>query len=336
MGTKSNSFTLTFSEKALAYRIYVIALFLMILVGLLGRFVYDLVGMVSNCGAGGYTDESYLARCDSDFYGDYDTRAFLYDLEPVAVQNAKNSRVVFSGNSRIQFAFSTNAVRDYFSRIGVKHYVFGFGDSREAFLKTVIEKMALKPELLIVQTDSWYFGWLGDREPFRPNKLPPAAPASIRFKKLKQMAHRQICSNATFVNYFGGCPDKNVLFRNRISGEWDFKSITKNRRIYPIDFDYEVDDELLKRQKIYATEFMKAVKVPRNCIVFTSVPWPLEKVGTGRALAEYLGVRFVLPKVIGLKTFDGSHLDEESAELFSKAFLRELEPIMRECVTGIR
>ncbi len=317
------------------YRSYVAVLLLIIPLGLGGRFVYDLIGMVRNCGASGYTDQSYLARCDSDFYGDYDTKAFLYNLESSAVQNAKRSSVVFAGNSRIQFAFATNSVRSYFSNAGIKHYIFGFGDSREAFLKTVIERIDLRPELLIVQTDSWYFGWLGDREPFKAQKLPQTAPASIHFKKIKQIAHRKICT-IDLIHRLGGCPNKNVLFRNRISGEWDFRSITKDRRIYSIDFDYTVDEDLLKRQKHYAKELMQAIKVPRNCIVFTSVPWPLEKVGTGRALAEYLGVRFILPTVSGLKTFDGSHLEEQSAELFSDAFLRDLEPIMRECVPGAR
>jgi hypothetical protein len=308
----------------------------MSLLGLGGRFVYDLVGMVRNCGAGGYTEDSYLARCDSEFFGDYDTRAFLYDLEPAAVKSAKTSTVVFAGNSRIQFTFGNNAVREYFSRAGIKYYLFGFGDSREAFLKTVIEKMDLNPKLLVVQTDSWYFGWLGDTEPFKASKLQETAPASMQFKKLKQMVHRQICSNSLFVDYFGSCPDKNVLFRNRTSGEWDFRSVTKDRRIYSFDFDYTVDDELLARQKSYAREFLKAIKVPLNCVVFTSIPWPKEHVGTGRALAEYLGVRFILPRVAGLRTFDDSHLDADSAERFSAAFVRELDPIVRECVTGVR
>lgn len=319
----------------MAYRSYVVTLLLLCVLGLGGRFIYDLVGMVRNCGAGGYTDESYLSRCDNNYFGDYDTRAFLYNLEPDAVKNAKNSTIVFTGNSRIQFTFGSNAVREYFSRIGIKYYLFGFGDAREAFVKTVISKLDIAPKLLVVQTDSWYFGWLGDGEPFSASKLSNDTPASYRFKKLKQIVHRKICLSAVFINLFGNCPDKNVIFRNRSTGEWDFRSITKGRRIYPIDFDYEVDKKLLERQKPYAREFMKVVKVPNNCVVFTSVPWPQEHVGTGRVLAEYLGVRYILPKVTGLQTFDGSHLDAESAERFSEAFLRELEPIMRECVTGV-
>ena len=320
------------------YSTYVGALLLICAFGAGGRFFYaiisDLAGMLGNCGAAGYSGDSYLARCESESYGDYDTKAFLYDLEPAAVRNAKDSTVVFTGNSRIQFTFGTDAVRQHFTNTGIKHYLLGFGDSREAFLQALLQKMAIQPKLLIVQTDSWYFGWLGDAEPFKASQFSGFAPATVRYQQLKQWIHRHLCSSTVFIDRFGACPDKNVLFRNRSSGEWDYTSITWGRPVHQFGFDYAVDNELLERQKPYARKFMDVINVPRNCVVFTSVPWPHQHLGTGRALAEYLGVRFVLPKLSGLKTFDNSHLDAESAERFSEAFMRELAPILQECVAA--
>jgi hypothetical protein len=40
----------------------------------------------------------------------------------------------------------------------------------------------------------------------------------------------------------------------------------------------------------------------------------------------------VAPRLEGLKTFDGSHLDRESAERWSKAFLQASAAQIRRCV----
>jgi hypothetical protein len=50
------------------------------------------------------------------------------------------------------------------------------------------------------------------------------------------------------------------------------------------------------------------------------------------AIAAKLGHDLLAPQIDGLLTFDGSHLDEASAERWSAAFLREAGPRIRRCV----
>src|SRR5690349_12039247 len=50
---------------------------------------------------------AFLAFCESPRYGDYEHGAYYFDLEPEAIEALKKAEVLFLGNSRAQFAFST-------------------------------------------------------------------------------------------------------------------------------------------------------------------------------------------------------------------------------------
>ena len=85
------------------------ALYLVILVfSLLAALGYKLrTDGVFACPASGYGSDHYLAYCQTGGYGDYDHGAFWFGLEPEAQRAATDADVLFLGNSRMQFAFST-------------------------------------------------------------------------------------------------------------------------------------------------------------------------------------------------------------------------------------
>jgi hypothetical protein len=72
--------------------------------------------------------------------------------------------------------------------------------------------------------------------------------------------------------------------------------------------------------------------VDRSCVIFTIVPTVETKRAEASAIAAKVGQELLSPQVDGLSTFDGSHLDEASAERWSKAFLQEVGPRIRACV----
>jgi hypothetical protein len=63
--------------------------------------------MIFACKASGYPSDRYISYCGATEYGDYEHGAFWFDLEPVAELSAANADVIFLGNSRTQFGFST-------------------------------------------------------------------------------------------------------------------------------------------------------------------------------------------------------------------------------------
>ena len=55
---------------------------------------------------------------------------------------------------------------------------------------------------------------------------------------------------------------------------------------------------------------------------------------TAAAVAKELGIAFVPGAPDGLTTFDGSHLNQSSAERWSSAFFQAAVPQIRSCLKG--
>src|SRR5688572_16088191 len=62
----------------------------------------------------GYGPGQYLAYCNVEGYGEYDHGAFWFELEPDTHAAAREAEVIFLGNSRLQFAFSTASTERWF------------------------------------------------------------------------------------------------------------------------------------------------------------------------------------------------------------------------------
>ncbi len=79
--------------------------------------------------------------------------------------------------------------------------------------------------------------------------------------------------------------------------------------------------------------FLNRIGIDRRCVVFTGIPnSALNSTEVAEVLATALHTRFLAPKIDGLGTIDGGHLNSRSAELWSAAFLKELTPIINECL----
>jgi hypothetical protein len=80
-----------------------------------------------------------------------------------------------------------------------------------------------------------------------------------------------------------------------------------------------------------AKEFIGRLKVERQCVVLTIVPNKDTRRAEAQTIANALGVSFIAPRVEGLTTFDGSHLDVASAARWSAAFLDAAGPVLQRC-----
>ena len=320
---------------------YIALLLGLILLGASCMMAYDTLGLARNCSAKGYSDDQFLAGCTSDFFGNYERAAYLFNLEPNAVMHLRNAAVVFLGTSRPMMAFGTHAIDEIFEANHIKYYLFGFPGEGEKFPKLVMQKLGIAPQVLIINVDVLFFdGHINADAPVGNSKQ--NALNANRLKKIQQIIHSHICRSDAWTKVIDGCPDKNSIFRSRSTGKWDNSSLhIAERKGAPFRFDFEIDVDLLEKQKHFAREFLDGIATPRNCIVLTTVPYtadtPIPNVpghlGTTEKLAEYLGVRSILPRVDGLQSYDGgSHLDAISAERYSRAFAKELMPIVNECV----
>ena len=100
---------------------------------------------------------TFRAYCMSPYYGAYEQGAYWLDLEPAAIAHLKKAEVLFLGNSRAQFGFSTDKIRDYFGARGIPFYVMGFSYGESSYFAiALIEKYHLKPKLVVIDADPFF------------------------------------------------------------------------------------------------------------------------------------------------------------------------------------
>src|SRR5271155_584737 len=100
---------------------------LVILLALFAAYVYKFrKETIFACQATLYSSDRYIASCNGTHYADYEHGAFAFDLEPEAENFAGDADVLFLGNSRLQYAFSTSATADWFSAASAQYYLLGF------------------------------------------------------------------------------------------------------------------------------------------------------------------------------------------------------------------
>jgi hypothetical protein len=300
---------------------------LIILVAALASAAFSLrKNGVFNCKAFGYGGNNYLAYCGGNNYGDYDYGAFWFGLEPEAVIAAQQAQVLFLGNSRLQFGFSTNAVDHWFSDHSVRHYLFGFAyDGNYKFADPLIRRMRPGAAVYVINLDLFFEE--SDTPPARAVLRDRTAEVRYEQKRQWQRIHEPFCQFAAVV-----CGNGRAFFRSRHTGAWIRAGGGDGS--YPVSYEDEIREDTLTAYVARGEKFLSDLRVPRECVILTMVPTVNTNAGTARAIAEGLGQNLIAPHSEDLNTFDHSHLDPESAERWSTAFLSIAGPRILKCLNG--
>jgi hypothetical protein len=271
-----------------------------------------------------YAGNHYLGHCETSGYGDYDHGAFWFDLEPIIRRAAQSADVLFVGNSRMQFGFSAPALGYWFATQDQEYYLLGFSHGETAnFLGPMLDALQPMARVYIVNADEFFVdSWTG---PGLDVLRSEDALARYRAKNRWQTIHRFICNRTAI------CGNTMAFFRQRETGEWILggKSVgtpAMSDRALPLD------EPRVTEMRTQALDFVSRLGVSRECIIFTYVPPRISDRATIQALAAAVGVPFVSPQLDGLQTFDGSHLDRNSAQRFTIAFFEEAAPLLKRCL----
>jgi hypothetical protein len=280
---------------------------------------------IFSCPGTGYGPDSYLAYCEANQYGDYDHGAFWFGaLEPGVRQFLRGAQVLFVGNSRMQFGFSSDATRSWFAAAGAPYYLMGFAYwENYQFEWPLLQRVKPKPMVYVVNLDL-FFGTV-ESGPARLVMGDSGASSHYRRKRVWQVPHRLICSLGTRI-----CGDHETFFRSISTGEYTRSGGT---RIHdPVSFDLQADAGLAADYVKRGREFFRSLPVDRKCILLTIVPSKDTHVGTARAIADALGFTLIAPQIADLTMFDHAHLDRPSAERWSRAFFEAAGPQIRGCL----
>lgn len=288
---------------------------------------------------------TFLAYCTEPHYGFYEHGAYWFDLQPDAIERLKKAEVIFLGNSRAQFGFSTDKIREYFRQRSIPYYVMGFSYGESAYFAiAMIEKYQLKPKVLVIDADPFFNtgysnpanaifdqsgSWL-DRD---------LRWVSVRWDYLTR--HYFNLLQPSLCAIFGKliCTSEfKAIYRSEYDGMWiwrdvyappDGESIPNEPKNAVIGVDIAIDLQYEARR------FMSRISVPPECVVITQVPNSVHEAKTYTyEMGKITGAQVVFPELSGLSTIDSSHLNWTSAQRWSEAFLKGADPIITRCTSS--
>jgi hypothetical protein len=277
------------------------------------------------CQADGYSSDRYLAYCHGANYADYEHGAFQFDLEPSAQEFARNADVLFLGNSRLQAAFSTVATAEWFSAASARYYLMGFSYFENMiFAEELLRRIHPRAGVYVINVDDFF-----DRSESLPVKTifhDPEARNRYKQKHFWQRVHEPICKA-----FSAFCGTKFVIFRSRETGSY-YREGMAQRNITPVSYDESVSQNVVNNNTAAAIDFLSRF-VRGKCTILTTVPFVGTKIGNANAIAIGVGAQLVTPGIVdGLQTYDGYHLDQPSAERWSRAFFLAANSRIRSCL----
>jgi hypothetical protein len=292
----------------------------------------------ATCWAGGYKQDAWMAYCNSERYGVYDTEAIWHSIESEAVPEIRAAKVLTLSDSHMQNALSLGGASEWFVGRGLSFYMLGVPHNESGFGERLLERLKPYPEVVILDASPYFTGEVGkfERGIFDD---PQGSRDGVVALKGFQSWHQRFCSELP-----AACGHNFSYFRSRRDGHWIFPeqssaiwigwhNVPNDNQRYPTGSLPDV--ELLPRYPQYLENARKLVgmlPVAPQCIVITSVPATYDLRSLAQYLGKSLGLSVVDPVVNGLYTFDKAHLTPESSVRWTRAFLQELDPIIRRCV----
>lgn len=279
---------------------------------------------IFNCQASGYSSTRYLGYCNAKSYGDYDHGAIWFNLEPAARTAAAHAQALFIGNSRTVFGFSSKATDDWFSSVSKSYYLLGFTHYENyTFEGPLLGKLHPKARVYVINIDTFF-----ERSETQPGKTvmrDGSAETHYGERRKWQGIHRAVCTAFKAL-----CGNDIAIYRSTSTGAW---SATGGRPTSAlVSYDDDIDQNKLASYTALGKEFLPGLTADRRCTILTIIPAVKTDVGTARAIASALDRTLVAPTPAGLMTFDGYHLDPESAQRWSAAFFEEAGPQIRQCL----
>lgn len=255
----------------------------------------------------------------------YSHRVLWYDAGP-SVANAREADVVFFGDSRMLFALPPWVARSFFRSRDLRWFQLGLAyGERSTFATALLERHGIAPRLAVVDAGQFFdpgISWLGatlvreagswgeQRETFETR-------AGYQFDRWARPIFPHVLPMLFDRGSERGLLD---LLRSADDGSWLVRRYRDESE--PLVEQAPSSSPLDPRP---ALAFREAVERGGGRLVLTDVPGDVANRPRAQALAEFLEVPFVAPRVRGLTSGDGVHLDRPSARRFAAALLAGLE-----------
>ena len=283
------------------------------------------------CWSSKYGPLYYLTVCDkvgepAGPVPEYEAGTIYYGLESGISEAIRNAQVIFVGSSKLQHAFSTQATTDYFAKQNIRFYILGFTNRNIGIVLPILKRKQASPSLLIVNVEIPFF-------------TRSDLPGGLRtYWRLAKMAALQRLQRAICPNFPSFCsPPGRAIYRSANTGQWRWRDSYFPEQSLPFNelLQHEFSDNEFKAAVDSAERFLREISINRNCIVFIGIPNNVQDApAIASQLAQRLGTQLILPTVERLFLLDDGHLNFESAEHWSAAFLSKLTPVLQKCLSN--
>jgi hypothetical protein len=298
----------------------------LVVVVTLAAFAYDLRDNgIFACSSAASEPGRYLAYCNSGAYNDYDHGAFWFGLEPDAIRAVQRADALFLGTSRMQFAFSSAATRNWFASRNAAFYLLGFSYSENvSFTGPLLTKLGPRARVYVINTDRFFETAL--TEPAADVVYGDAAESRHRRKRIWQIPHRFLCGTVPVI-----CGDRMGFVRTIADGTWTLQGSDGLQPGHIKAAPPRTEKQLAERVAA-AEQFLAGLPIERDCVVLTVAPSGATPWDEAAALADALGVSLFAPRLDGLRTFDDSHLDRPSADRWAEQFFASAGGKIAACI----
>jgi len=259
--------------------------------------------------------------------GHVDHHVLYFGTDADSRQNLQRADVLLMGNSRLMFALRGAALREYFNARGMRVFALGFGhDEQHAFPTALMRRHGLRPRLVMANIDKFFGGvtsaW-GERvlrdTRFGAWKTEVEAGAA---HAVRRSLHRVV----PHVPDLWKGEREFVIYRSQRDGSWfSATDFGHGSRLAPF---YRGRDAVRPHNLALARAFKREVEATGARLVFVLMPGRDVSLTYAQRLSDEVQVPLVAPEVDGLRTMDGSHLTDGSAERYARVFFQHLDPVL--------
>jgi hypothetical protein len=320
----------------LSVRVYWIVL-LAVFLGLTGVKMLADRGQQMTCWPGGYQKDAWMAYCNSERYGVYDIEAVWHHVEPDVVPAVAAARVLTLSDSHLQNALSLGGASEWFAAHNYPFYMLGLPTEESGFGERLLDNLHPRPDVLILDASPYFTGELGGLETPMFSDLGSSRKQVLELKDY-QVQHQAWCTRLPWA-----CGHNFAYFRSRMDGHWIFPELTgsiwigrnsvpNDNRQYPTGRRPNEALELYPKYLAAAKRLVSKLDIPSHCIVLTHVPSEESLPGLAQYIGDALGLTVIEPQLPDLYTFDLAHLTPQSSVRWTRDFLENMEPLLRQCV----
>jgi|GEM_PF-2643719 len=286
---------------------------------------------IKNCRITGYELNEFMTSCKALEVDRYAFGAIYSGVQKEAVKNAQNADVIIFGNSRTMRSFSAPSLDKMFRDKGLSYMVLASEGAGYKSAVLTTEKLKLKPKILMVNNEIHYFDSISDG--FREIvDFPEKYETRFRFFHNAQRVQKWVCgSGFKSLQSFYCSGRKSSIWRKTDTGQINYLIVGADIRQKPIVPPRQ--ERIFKREHVnHARELFGLENFKNTCRVLYLVNNPSAAPKLMDRVAEGIGAHAVYTDMEGLLTYDNSHMDRINSEKWAKEFVKELGPVLDQCI----